>query len=88
VADMWIAPIPRCPVHGQMSPLPGQVETWVCHGWDGEGCDYQAPPPQWERVGYTTDLQFKFTVTRDILDKAEDSRRHPERLIPLGGEDL
>jgi hypothetical protein len=44
-----IAPLPRCPVHGQMHyreapPFPPTGECspgrWVCHGFDGEGCEY------------------------------------------------
>lgn len=30
---------PRCPVHGQMR-LDFPTDTWVCRGWDGEGCDH------------------------------------------------
>jgi hypothetical protein len=50
----WIAPLPRCPVHGQMhyrsqTKPSGPPELgiriitrseWICHGWDGEGCDH------------------------------------------------
>jgi hypothetical protein len=32
-----------------MNCLPGGVTEWVCHGWDGEGCDYQ-PVIEWTRV--------------------------------------
>jgi hypothetical protein len=35
---MIAQPGPRCPTHGQMS-LRFETDTWVCHGWDGEGCD-------------------------------------------------
>lgn len=49
--DCQVAPIPRCPVHGllryrsEIRPLGGGLslitsQRWVCHGWDGEGCDY------------------------------------------------
>lgn len=34
-----IATEPRCPVHGRMS-LDFPVDKWICHGWDGEGCDH------------------------------------------------
>lgn len=51
MADCWIAPLPRCPVHGQMhyrsqtKPSGGGIQVivrseWVCHGWDGEGCEH------------------------------------------------
>jgi hypothetical protein len=30
---------PSCPVHGRMS-LDFARDSWVCHGWDGEGCDH------------------------------------------------
>jgi hypothetical protein len=36
----WTAPLPRCPVHGQMKHFPGTVLSWYCAGFDGEGCDY------------------------------------------------
>jgi hypothetical protein len=47
----WIAPVPRCPVHGQLhyrsetEPCGADVRIftvseWACHGWDGEGCGY------------------------------------------------
>lgn len=30
---------PSCPVHsGVMHPAPGRGINYVCHGWDGEGC--------------------------------------------------
>lgn len=34
----FIAPMPRCPTHGQMQ---FRCDGWVCVGWDGEGCDYE-----------------------------------------------
>jgi hypothetical protein len=47
----WIAPVPRCPVHGQLhyqsetEPYGAGIRIvtsskWACHGWDGEGCGY------------------------------------------------
>jgi hypothetical protein len=39
VGEMYIAPIPHCPTHGQMSHHVG-LAAWICHGFDGEGCDY------------------------------------------------
>lgn len=66
MGDCWVAPVPRCPEHGQMNrrpPPPGDCEgTWVCNGWDGEGCDYQAPPPEWKRIGDVAD--FRYVLTR------------------------
>lgn len=38
--EVFIAPLPRCPVHGQMK---SRYDGWVCVGWDGEGCDYELP---------------------------------------------
>jgi hypothetical protein len=44
VADVWVAPIPKCPVHNARAGtmrLDFAMDTWVCRGWDGEGCDHQ-----------------------------------------------
>jgi hypothetical protein len=37
-ADVYYAPHPRCPTHGQMSWQGYATGLWVCHGFDGEGC--------------------------------------------------
>lgn len=60
MGDMFIAPIPQCPTHGKMhwsapdlddgKPLePGE---WICHGFDGEGCDYAITTDEmdWHKV--------------------------------------
>ena len=53
----YIAVAPRCPEHGPMKPRSGDTGTgytgtiWACPGWDGEGCDYQAPPQEWRQIG-------------------------------------
>jgi hypothetical protein len=49
MGDMYIATIPQCPTHGKMKWIHpvgiGGVFTeasyWICHGFDGEGCDYR-----------------------------------------------
>lgn len=47
-ADLYIAPLPRCPVHGQMSVVTdffrgvAGKSGYVCRGYDGEGC-YAGP---------------------------------------------
>jgi hypothetical protein len=64
MADAWFAPLPRCPEHGQMSrrsetrPLSGGMSLitrteWICHGWDGEGCDHRVPDEDldWQPLG-------------------------------------
>ena len=57
-AVMYVAPLPRCPAHGQMSPRPALVgggdAGWVCHGWDGEGCPYTvaASSVEWRPIGH------------------------------------
>jgi hypothetical protein len=35
-----IALIPGCPVHGMLYPCLSQ-NTWICSGWNGEGCGHQ-----------------------------------------------
>jgi hypothetical protein len=44
------APV-RCPVHGQMHYHFAR-DTWICHGWDGEGCDHEVPA-EWVHIGDT-----------------------------------
>ncbi len=36
-AELYAAPLPRCPVHGQMTYVPAMCR-YECRGWDGEGC--------------------------------------------------
>jgi hypothetical protein len=56
MGDMWIAPVPKCPVHGQMNFTPRGAPldegTWICHGWDGEGCDHvvRGRDQEWTRI--------------------------------------
>lgn len=52
---LWIAPEPRCPRHGQLHReqyiCQGYTASrWACHGFDGEGCDYEPPAPEWAEV--------------------------------------
>lgn len=35
--------------------------TWVCPGWDGEGCDYQAPPQEWRQIGIAGPVWIEIT---------------------------
>jgi len=50
---VWIARPPRCPTHGQMSPRGGK---WICHGFDGEGCDHVVTEwLTWYPIGVTVD---------------------------------
>jgi hypothetical protein len=60
---LFVAPIPRCPFHGQMSmrlgcdPSPGRTafaEAYVCHGYDGEGCDHVVlgADREWTHIGH------------------------------------
>jgi hypothetical protein len=39
-----------------VSPDGYSTGSWVCPGWDGEGCDYQAPEPEWQPLG-TVDVK-------------------------------
>jgi hypothetical protein len=43
---------PECPAHGPMKRREGSVQgytatVWTCPGFDGEGCDYEAPSADW-----------------------------------------
>ncbi len=80
--DLYTAPIPHCPVHGgPMKPRTGDVgngytgTVWVCPGWDGEGCDYEAPPQEWTCIG-KTEGAITFTAPLDS----------PNARIVLGGD--
>jgi hypothetical protein len=48
MGDMYIATIPQCPTHGKMKWIHPEGEHgilldsyWICHGFDGEGCDHR-----------------------------------------------
>lgn len=45
--------LPRCSKHGQMN-YDFDSGQWVCHGFDGEGCDYVAPA-EWVYLGETAE---------------------------------
>jgi len=49
--DLYTLPEPCCPVHGGLRYMDA-LDTWVCHGWDGEGCEHQVAGPdvEWELV--------------------------------------
>ena len=57
----YVAPHPRCPVHGQMKwevPPPGADRVWppgryICHGFDGEGCVHTVAEKDldWTEIG-------------------------------------
>jgi hypothetical protein len=51
-SEIWVAPLPRCPAHGGMHYDAPHCQ-WVCHGWDGEGCDHVVGDDQlaYERAG-------------------------------------
>lgn len=39
MGEAFLAVAPKCPVHGKMFES-FERDRWVCHGFDGEGCDY------------------------------------------------
>lgn len=47
--EAFIAPLPECPVHGRMK---SRDDGWACVGWDGEGCDHEAPPMELTPLGH------------------------------------
>jgi hypothetical protein len=73
VGEMYYAPRPECPEHGTMShiqPPPGEDRVWppahwVCHGWDGEGCDHTVTDDEldWTVVGTVEQMQWRFDRT-------------------------
>ena len=80
MGDMWIATEPRCPTHGKMKwihpshPIGGGYEVldasyWICHGFDGEGCDHrvEAADMNWTRIGTE---HFEFRVGTPVLLRA------------------
>jgi hypothetical protein len=36
----WVSPRPQCPEHGPLQ-YRGWEMTFICAGFDGEGCDYR-----------------------------------------------
>ena len=50
--EIWFAPIPRCPTHGQMK-FDAKASLYVCMGYDGEGCDFTIPDDglEWSPLG-------------------------------------
>jgi hypothetical protein len=57
-------PPPRCPVHGEMKPRDTSVNgytatAWACPGWDGEGCDYEAPPREWAQFAIAGEMVIR-----------------------------
>lgn len=75
---VYIAVAPRCPEHGEMKARSGDVgngytgTTWTCPGWDGEGCDYQAPSQEWKQIGIAGPVLIRI-------------RRGPETPLTLHG---
>lgn len=73
--DLYMAPVPRCELHGPMRFVP-EVNAYVCHGWDGEGCHSVDPADQeWTYIGKT---EGGITLTAPL-----DS---PNARIALGGD--
>jgi len=61
VAELYIASAPECPQHGPMKARPGSINgytatVYVCPGFDGEGCDYEAPAAEWKHIGWVQDV--------------------------------
>jgi hypothetical protein len=58
-AEVYAAPLPRCPTHGGMHYEAARY-LWVCHGWDGEGCSHQVADADlpYERVGTIDQTQW------------------------------
>lgn len=63
MADLYYAPVPTCPDHGD-APMRHQFAAcrWVCRGWDGEGCPRVITDEdvEWARLG-TTAGPIEFT---------------------------
>ena len=66
----YIRPEPRCPAHGRMHH-DFAADTWICAGWDGEGCDHKitAEEQEWRPLGLTgpVTLDFRIPVTGDAM---------------------
>jgi hypothetical protein len=63
MAEIYISKFPECPTHGQMNEdLPR--DKWICHGYDGEGCDYIVTNEEWyatfRTIGTIDDNSFKW----------------------------
>jgi hypothetical protein len=53
MGDVYAAPAQFCPVHHGRMPFDLGRMIWICHGWDGEGCDYTVSSDEagWTYVG-------------------------------------
>ena len=73
--DLYMAPIPRCELHGEMRYVPA-VSAYVCHGFDGEGCHAtDLADLEWTYIG-KTEGPVTFTAPLDS----------PNARIALGGD--
>lgn len=60
--------IPRCPRHTHMT-YSRATATWVCHGWDGEGCPHTTDdaPPEWTRLAIIEENAETVRTQGDLL---------------------
>lgn len=73
-AALYMAPVPRCELHGEMRYVPA-AGAYVCHGYDGEGCHATDPADlDWRHIG--TAERIEFTAPLDS----------PNARIALGGD--
>ena len=75
MGDAYIAVIPDCPTHGTMHRVQAkralgngwyvlEAAYWVCHGFDGEGCDHVVDDKDldWHPMG---EAEFNWTWAPD-----------------------
>lgn len=61
--QVFMKPMPRCPVHGQMRmsrEVPPPRVLWTCAGWDGEGCgnEIDGADIPWVHIGEAGSIRF------------------------------
>lgn len=83
MADLYVAPIPKCPEHGQMHLRVAQrpedganIFVYICHGFDGEGCDHlvRVSDQDWQHIGEAESVSFTAPLNS------------PNTRIALGGD--
>ncbi len=59
--EVYIAPLPVCPVHGKMH-FDAPRDWWTCPGWDGEGCGraVSAEELEWQHAGTTSGVKLEY----------------------------
>jgi hypothetical protein len=80
MGDMYIATIPQCPTHGKMEWIHPEGEHgilldsyWICHGFDGEGCDHRVEEKDMDWTIINAETSLKFRLGRGVVARSTRS---------------